>query len=81
MKEVITRHDHVIASTGEFGFSVSKTNDGSMISFAAGPAFKRMLTSPQLLADGRTEGGANRDAMHEYLQGWIDGAIGPVPSP
>lgn len=53
-------------------YSIATAKDNSYIRFDRGEAFKAGLTKELLLADGRTVGQAERDAMHEKLEAWIE---------
>ena len=53
-------------------YHISTAKDFQYISFTRGDGFKAGLTKPLKIADGRTVGQAERDAMHEKLEAWIE---------
>lgn len=55
-----------------FSYEVATAKDFSYIRFTRGEGFKQGLTKALKIADGRTIGQAERDAMHEKLDAWIE---------
>jgi hypothetical protein len=53
-------------------YELRTAKDYSYITFTSGDGFKQGLTNPLKIADGRTIGQAERDAMHEKLDAWIE---------
>ena len=53
-------------------YMVATAYDFSYIRFERGDGFKAGLTNPLKIIDGRTVGQAERDAMHEKLDAWIE---------
>lgn len=63
---------HMNGFSGQVAFSISTAKDFSYIKFETGPGFKKSLTNPLKIADGRTVGQAEKDSLHEKLDQWID---------
>ena len=53
-------------------FNVATAKDLSYLRFERGEGFKLGLNNPLKLMDGRTVGQAERAAMHEKLDAWIE---------
>lgn len=53
-------------------YETAIARDYSYIRFARGEGFKAGLTNPLKILDGRTIGQAERDALHEKLDFWIE---------
>lgn len=53
-------------------YETAIARDYSYIRFARGEGFKAGLTNPLKILDGRTVGQAERDALHEKLDFWIE---------
>lgn len=56
-------------------YNVITAKDGGYINFKRGDGFKKGLTNPLKIADGRTIGQAERDDLHKKLDTWIDGNL------
>ena len=72
MKEDTETHLSGFGQPLGISYEVVTAKDGSYINFKSGDGFKRGLTNPLKIADGRTVGQAERDAMHEKLDAWIE---------
>jgi hypothetical protein len=60
------------AQPAAVSYSIVTAKDFSSICFERGDGFKAGLTKGLKIADGRTVGQAERDAMHEKLDAWIE---------
>ena len=57
---------------GGHEYTISTAKDLSYIKFERAEMFKKSMTNPLKIMDGRTVGQANRDHLHEKLDAWIN---------
>ena len=72
MNEDTETHLSGFAQPTAVSYEVRTDRGGEYIHFKRGDGFKQGLTNPLKIADGRTIGQAERDAMHERLDAWIE---------
>lgn len=72
MKEDTETHLSGLGLGLAISYEVRTAKDFSYIRFERDTGFKAGLTKALKLADGRTVGQAERDAMHEKLDAWIE---------
>ena len=72
MNEESETHLTGFAQPTAISYEVLTDRGGEYIHFKRGDGFKAGLTNPLKIADGRTIGQAERDAMHEKLDKWIE---------
>lgn len=72
MKEDTDTHLSGFGQPLVISYNVATAKDFSYLRFERGEGFKAGLTKPLKIADGRTVGQAERDAMHEKLDAWIE---------
>lgn len=72
MKEDTETHLSGFAQPTAVSYEVRTARDGEYIHFKRGDGFKRGLSNTLKIADGRTVGQAERDALHEKLDAWIE---------
>ena len=72
MKEDTETHLTGFGQPTGVSYEIRTARDGEYIYFRRGDGFKRGLSNPLKIADGRTVGQAERDALHEKLDAWIE---------
>ena len=72
MKDDTETHLTGFAQPMAVSYHVVTAKDFSYIRFERDAGFKRGLENPLKIMDGRTVGQAERDAMHEKLDAWIE---------
>jgi hypothetical protein len=65
-------NEEAFISKAGFSMLVTTQKDMSAIKFQIGEDVKGWLTNPLKIVDGRTIGQANRDALHERLDAFLD---------
>lgn len=75
MKEDAETHLTGFGHPAAVGYEIRTAKGGEYIYFERGDGFKALLTNSLKIADGRTVGQAERDAMHEKLDAWIEGSL------
>lgn len=71
-EDVDTHLTGSLAPTPTFSYEVATAKDFSYLRFTRGDGFKAGLSQSHRIMDGRTVGQAERDAMHEKLDAWIE---------